>query len=374
MVLCSIEFLVFFLFVAAAYWTLISVPHGAFSRRPARCLGYVGRYCLAPAYAAGGWHGDAFHAAWEQLPFNGALVWIAAVVFFGTSMAWTYRPPPWPGLAPARRRFLFLHANCHSPGWPSDLCFHHSRLLQHSSTASRRLQGGRRRHPASTVAVSVTANLGLLSYFKYTNFFLGSLQALLHRCGAASSFHVLSILAPLGISFYTFEAINYIVDVYRGQVRTERNLANFMLFVLFFPHLIAGPIVRAREFLPQIRRRKRWDWMRVELGARFFLMGLFKKWFIADRMALFADPVFAFPSEYNGLAIWMAILAYALRIYGDFSGYTDMAIGTAHMLGFRLSKNFDMPYLAANVSEFWRCAGISLSTWLRDYLFIPAGR
>ena len=122
-----------------------------------------------------------------------------------------------------------------------------------------------------------------------------------------------------------------------------------MLFILFFPHLIAGPIVRARDFLPQIRRRKRWDWMRIELGVRFFLMGLFKKWFIADRMALFADPVFQYPSDYSGAAIAMAVIAYALEIYGDFSGYTDMAIGTAHMLGFHLAKNFDMPYLSANV-------------------------
>ncbi len=253
---------------------------------------------------------------------------------------------------------------------PADLRLHLARLLPRS------------RHPGAPgaaageknlVCVSVVANLGLLCYFKYTNFFLGSLYAVLHRCGATSSFQLLSILAPLGISFYTFEAINYIVDVYRGRDRAERKLANFMLFILFFPHLIAGPIVRARDFLPQIRRRKRWDWMRIELGVRFFLMGLFKKWFIADRMALFADPVFQYPGDYKGIAVWMAVIAYALQIYGDFSGYTDMAIGTAHMLGFHLAKNFDMPYLSANVSEFWRRWHISLSSWLRDYLFIPLG-
>ncbi len=219
----------------------------------------------------------------------------------------------------------------------------------------------------------MTANLGLLCYFKYANFFLASLQEALNRCGSAASLPMLEVLAPIGISFYTFEAINYIVDVYRGRVSAESDLANFMLFILFFPHLVAGPIVRARDFLPQIRRRKHWDWQRVQLGVRFFLMGLFKKWVVADRMALFADPVFAHPGAYRTAAVWMAVVAYALQIYGDFSGYTDMAIGTAHLLGYRLAKNFDMPYLSANVSEFWRRWHISLSTWLRDYLFIPLG-
>ena len=223
------------------------------------------------------------------------------------------------------------------------------------------------------VAVSVTANLGLLAYFKYANFFLGSLEEVLRRCGAAASFPALSVVLPVGISFYTFEAINYVVDVYRGRVRAERNLAHFMLFILFFPHLVAGPIVRARDFLPQVRRRHRWDWARVQLGARLFLLGLFKKWVIADRMALFADPVFADPGAFRQGAVWLAVVAYALQIYGDFSGYSDMAIGCAHLLGYRLARNFDLPYLSANVSEFWRRWHISLSGWLRDYLFIPLG-
>ena len=181
------------------------------------------------------------------------------------------------------------------------------------------------------------------------------------------------MILPIGISFYTFEAINYTVDVYRRHVRAERNLAHFMLFITFFPHLVAGPIVRARDFLPQIRRPKHWDWARMQLGVQFFLMGLFKKLAIADRMALFVDPVFANPEQYGTSAVWLAVLAYALQIYCDFSGYTDMAIGTAHMLGYKLAQNFNMPYLAANISEFWRRWHISLSSWLRDYLFIPLG-
>jgi alginate O-acetyltransferase complex protein AlgI len=222
-------------------------------------------------------------------------------------------------------------------------------------------------------AASVVANLALLCYFKYANFFLDSLERVLRSCGAEASLPLLSLLAPIGISFYTFEAINYVVDVYRGQVKAEKDLAHFLLFILFFPHLVAGPIVRARDFLPQIRRRKRWSWPRAWWGVQLFVLGLLKKWVVADRMAYFADPVFANPDAYNRAAAWIALLAYALQIYGDFSGYSDMALGTAHLLGYHLSVNFAMPYLSANVSEFWRRWHISLSSWLRDYLFIPLG-
>jgi alginate O-acetyltransferase complex protein AlgI len=184
---------------------------------------------------------------------------------------------------------------------------------------------------------------------------------------------MLELIVPFGISFYTFEAISYTIDVYRGRIPAERNLANFMLFILFFPHLIAGPIVRPRDFLPQILRAKRWDWPRLQLGAQFFLMGLFKKMAIADHMEEFVKPVFANPDQYRSGVVWMAVIAFAVQIYCDFSGYTDMAIGSAHMLGYKLARNFNMPYLAANVSDFWRRWHISLSSWLRDYLFIPLG-
>lgn len=223
------------------------------------------------------------------------------------------------------------------------------------------------------LGLSLVANLGLLAYFKYANFFLGSLESLLHALGSDASLPVLRVMLPIGISFYTFEAINYTVDVYRRQVPAERNLGHFLLFITFFPHLVAGPIVRARDFLPQLRQVKRWDWPRMQLGAQFFLLGLFKKLAIADRMAAFADPVFAAPGDYSTHAAWVAAWAYSIQIYCDFSGYTDMAIGCAHLLGYKLAANFNLPYLAQNVSEFWRRWHISLSTWLRDYLFIPLG-
>ena len=223
------------------------------------------------------------------------------------------------------------------------------------------------------LGISLTANLGLLAYFKYTNFFLDSLSEALQSIGLGTSKYALSIIVPFGISFYTFEAINYTIDVYRRKVPAEKNLANFMLFILFFPHLIAGPIVRSRDFLPQVRRPKRWDWVRLQLGAQYFLMGLFKKMAIADHMEEFVRPVFENPSIYNSEAIWLAVVGFAVQIYCDFSGYTDMAIGTAHLFGYKLTQNFNMPYLARNVSEFWRRWHMSLSSWLRDYLFIPLG-
>jgi alginate O-acetyltransferase complex protein AlgI len=223
------------------------------------------------------------------------------------------------------------------------------------------------------LCVSLLANLGLLCYFKYANFFLLSLHDALKVVGLSVWFRPLNVLLPVGISFYTFEAINYMVDVYRRRIPAERNLGDFMLFILFFPHLIAGPIVRARDFLPQIKRPKRWSWGRMYLGTGYFLMGLVKKLAIADRMAEYVDPVFADPSVYRGSAIVFAAIAYAVQIYGDFSGYSDMAIGTAHMLGYKLARNFNMPYLADNIADFWHRWHISLSSWLRDYLFIPLG-
>jgi alginate O-acetyltransferase complex protein AlgI len=223
------------------------------------------------------------------------------------------------------------------------------------------------------LVLSLIVNLGLLVYFKYANFFLDSLRDSLRAAGVQTWSGSLEVILPVGISFYTFEAINYTVDVYRRRIRAERDVANFMLFILFFPHLVAGPIVRAKDFLPQVRRRKRWDWARIHLGTQFLLMGLFKKMAIADQMAQFADPIFADPSGFRSSAVWMGVLAYAVQIYCDFSGYTDLAIGSAHLLGYRLAQNFNMPYLAVNVSDFWRRWHISLSSWLRDYLFIPLG-
>ena len=223
------------------------------------------------------------------------------------------------------------------------------------------------------LGVSLVGNLGILCYFKYANFFLASLEEALFAAGINYSRPVLQVILPIGISFYTFEAINYTVDVFRRRVPAERNPAHLLFFVLFFPHLIAGPIVRARDFLPQICRRKRWSWARFQLGAEYFLLGLLKKWVVADQLALYADPVFAAPGLYGSAANWIGLLAFAIQVYCDISGYSDMALGLAHLLGYKLTINFNMPYLATSIGDYWRRNHISLSTWLRDYLFIPLG-
>ncbi|VTS08680.1 MBOAT family O-acyltransferase [Tuwongella immobilis] len=234
-------------------------------------------------------------------------------------------------------------------------------------------------HRRLLLGANLTVNLGILLYFKYMNFFVEELGRSLDSLGFAGkdfldrNFLIRDIIVPFGISFYTFEAISYCVDVYRRKIRAERSLPNFMLFILFFPHLVAGPIVRGGDFLPQTHRPKRWSWLRAQVGVEFFLMGLFKKLAIADRMALYSDPIFTDPASYSTGAIWLGVFAFAIRIYCDFSGYTDMAIGSAHLLGYKLTMNFNMPYLSKNVGEFWRRWHISLSSWLRDYVYIGLG-
>lgn len=230
---------------------------------------------------------------------------------------------------------------------------------------------GRRRLLA---CFSIVANLCLLGYFKYANFFLDSLTDAFHLAGIPYSLPTLSILLPVGISFYTFEAISYTVDVYQRKISAERNLAHFMLFITFFPHLVAGPIVRAAEFLPQINRPRRLEWSRIRLGMEFCILGLVKKLIIADRMGQFVDPVMANPGDYGSAGVWIAVAAYTTQLFCDFSGYSDLAVGTGYLLGYRLPFNFQTPYLALNIGDFWKRWHISLSKWIHDYLFVPLSR
>jgi alginate O-acetyltransferase complex protein AlgI len=223
------------------------------------------------------------------------------------------------------------------------------------------------------VVLSVSINLGILAYFKYAAFMLNSVSEVTHWLGWSVPVPHIEAFLPLGISFYTFEAISYVVDVYRGKTVPMRNPLDYAVYIMFFPHLVAGPIVRPNEFLPQLARRKRFDWPRFQAGVQLFLLGLFKKMVIADQVAGVIDPVFKTPGEYSSTSLWLAVLGYAVQIYCDFSGYTDMALGLAHTLGFKLPNNFNAPYLASSPSDFWRRWHISLSRWLRDYLYIPLG-
>jgi alginate O-acetyltransferase complex protein AlgI len=224
------------------------------------------------------------------------------------------------------------------------------------------------------LGLSIAANLGLLFAFKYTTFVYDNAVSLARLCGVDAHDRVWDILLPLGISFHTFQGISYTVDVYRRQIKAVRSFLDYALFVAFFPQLAAGPIVRAVEFLPQMATPPRVGARQVADGLHFFVLGLFKKLFIADQLdQLFVAPVFADPAAFDPAAHRWACVAWAAQIYCDFSGYSDMAVGCAKWFGFELPRNFNFPYLATSISDFWRRWHLSLSTWLRDYLYFPLG-
>ncbi len=222
------------------------------------------------------------------------------------------------------------------------------------------------------LVASVATNLGVLATFKYFNFFRDSFAATATALGLQVDMPTLQIILPMGISFYTFQTMSYTIDVYRGT-KPERSLLHFAIFVACFPQLVAGPIMRARDFLPQLTKEQTFRDVDISAGVYRIFRGLFKKMVVADALALYVDAVFASPSGYPGLSSWIALYAYAFQIYMDFSGYTDVAIGTGRLLGLKLTENFDSPYLAHSPSDFWRRWHITLSTWLRDYLYIPLG-
>jgi alginate O-acetyltransferase complex protein AlgI len=224
------------------------------------------------------------------------------------------------------------------------------------------------------LCVSIAANLGLLFAFKYTTFVYDNAASLAQLCGVSIQERYWDVLLPLGISFHTFQGISYTVDVYRRQIKAVRSFLDYALFVAFFPQLAAGPIVRAVEFLPQMVTPPRVAARHISDGLHFFLVGLFKKLFIADQLdVLFVSPVFADPASFDAAAHRWACLAWAAQIYCDFSGYSDMAVGCAKWFGFELPRNFNFPFLATSIADFWRRWHLSLSTWLRDYVYFPLG-
>jgi alginate O-acetyltransferase complex protein AlgI len=223
------------------------------------------------------------------------------------------------------------------------------------------------------LAVAVAGNLGALGYFKYYDFFLSSAQNMAARTGIPFAPHLASITLPIGISFFTFQALSYVIDIYRRTFEPV-SLAKFAVYESFFPHLIAGPIVRASEFIPQLHRRRDPRYIDASRGFSLILFGLFKKVVIANYLAThLVDNVFGTPSLYSSPTVLVGVYAYAVQIWADFSGYTDMAIGLALLLGFQFPQNFDSPYSAVSLQDFWRRWHMTLSRWLRDYLYIPLG-
>jgi len=224
------------------------------------------------------------------------------------------------------------------------------------------------------VTTSIVVNLGLLGIFKYFGFFVDSAGSLLHTLGIEVSPFLLGIALPVGISFYTFQTMAYTIEVYRGNVEPRTNFVNFALYVSFFPQLVAGPIERPNHLLPQIENaRPRPDSASIQSGIALIVYGLFKKVVLADTVALLVNRTFADPEGFAGVALLGGAIAFGVQIYGDFSAYTSIARGSARLVGFDLMRNFAQPYLSRSLTEFWRRWHISLSTWLRDYLYIPLG-
>jgi alginate O-acetyltransferase complex protein AlgI len=220
---------------------------------------------------------------------------------------------------------------------------------------------------------SLVGNLGVLGTFKYFNFFAANLQALAGTAGLTLDFATLNVVLPAGISFYTFQTMSYTIEIYRGQLKPTRDLLSYLTFVSFFPHLVAGPIMRASNLLPQIAAFRTFDYAQAVDGCRQILWGFFKKIAVADYLATIVDPCYANAAHLNGPQLGFATVCFAFQIYCDFSAYSDMATGTAKLFGIRLIRNFAYPYFSQSIQEFWRRWHISLSTWFRDYVFIPLG-
>jgi D-alanyl-lipoteichoic acid acyltransferase DltB (MBOAT superfamily) len=223
------------------------------------------------------------------------------------------------------------------------------------------------------LGATLASNLGMLFFFKYYNFFRDSLGFVAAQAGWSLELPHSEFLLPIGISFYTFQTMSYTIDVYRGVIPPERHLGRFALYVCFFPQLVAGPIERARDLLPQMKLEHDFDYTRAADGLRLMAWGFFKKMVIADRLSMVVEQIYQDPEKQSGPALVIATLCFAYQIYCDFSGYSDIAVGAARVLGVRLSTNFDRPYAAASIAEFWRRWHITLSTWFRDYVYLPLG-
>jgi D-alanyl-lipoteichoic acid acyltransferase DltB (MBOAT superfamily) len=241
-------------------------------------------------------------------------------------------------------------------------------------TAARLLEtAAAPRHRRMLLLTSLISNLGMLGFFKYFDFFAANFRSLLNSLGFDASPFTLNVILPVGISFYTFQSLNYTIDVYRRELKPSSNLIEFLAFVSYFPHLVAGPINRAKDLLTQIETARRFDPEQAVDGCRQMLWGAVKKVLIADNLAAIVEAAYNKPGQHSGPQLAFATVCFALQIYCDFSGYSDIALGCSNVLGIRLMRNFAYPYFSQSLAEFWHRWHISLSTWFRDYLYIPLG-
>lgn len=221
--------------------------------------------------------------------------------------------------------------------------------------------------------LSIISNVSILAFFKYYNFFVENVNFILTKIDFTNPIPLLNVILPIGLSFHTFQAMSYTIEVFRGNQKAEKHFGIYALYVLFYPQLVAGPIERPQNIIHQFREFKRFNWENLFLGTRLMLWGLFKKTVIADRVSIFVDRVFDDPTSYNSATLLVGTIFFAIQIYCDFSGYSDIAIGAARTMGFNLMTNFNRPYFATNIKNFWERWHISLSTWFRDYVYIPLG-
>ena len=235
------------------------------------------------------------------------------------------------------------------------------------------IEKAKQEHKKRVLLISIIANVSVLAFFKYFNFFIENINALYSVIGYENKLSNLSIILPIGLSFHTFQAMSYTIEVYRGNQKAERHFGLYALYVMFFPQLVAGPIERASHLLPQFYKKQFFNYDKVQSGLSLMLWGFFKKIVIADRLAIVVNEIYNNPNDYHGLTLVVGTVFFAFQIYCDFSGYSDIAIGCARVLGFDLMKNFNYPYFSKSISEFWKRWHISLSTWFRDYVYIPLG-
>ncbi len=266
-----------------------------------------------------------------------------------------------------RQGFLLMCSYIFYGWWDARFCLLMLLLSYSAYFAARKIEQNDRRKLWSALGVGMP--LAVLGVFKYFNFFLDSVS------GALGIEHLgsLRIILPVGISFYTFQSLSYVIDVYRRKYQADPSFLRVALYISFFPQLVAGPIVKAGDFLPQLYEDRKPTLKGMEAGAQIFLFGMIKKVVLADHLSVFVDDVFSKPLAFSGLTVWWAVISYSIQIYFDFSGYSDMAVGCARCMGYDLCRNFNLPYLSKNVSEFWKRWHISLSNWLQEYLYFSLG-